>query len=729
MRIKNINPGNLVKKHAMKPHLSIKLKIHSLKFLVLIILVSFNSQLFSQNTDKKEADTLIMRELPEVFITATRSARTIREVPSRVNSIEKAQIEALPAVNADALLQLIPGANIDRHQGIYSKNSGITLRGLNGTPRTLILVDGVPISKTDGGGVNWNRIVPDNIEKIEVVKGPASAVYGGNALAGVINIITRKPSTTLEGKFSTFFGTYNTAGASLQLNGKLKPQGNSFYYGLNTFYRSGDGYIIMPENQRDSFDVRTYLWETGASAKIGYLYGKNSFSEVEYTYYNDKRGDGTKIFESDGGYNRYPTNYLRFTNNYNYGKINWLFRYFYQNENYLRQSESISPKKNNKYTLYNTDASRIDQGIWTNLDYKPSVNFDLTFGLDLKQGSVDGRDIYYTSSDILINKGKMNFIAFFGAAEWRPFNEKLIISAGLRYDAAKFYDGSFTIETPTTLSDFMEMYPSNFEDATWDAWSPKVGLKHSLGRYSDIYLSYSRGFRPGMLDDMCRNGNISKGFKLANPQLKPETADNYEAGATIRIFKDFSIEPSIYRTVGHDFHYFVGNGDSIYTGGNNLKPVLQRQNVSGVEVLGFEITANWKINSQFTLTSNYAYNNSTITDFDTTGRVAKDLSGKFLMEVPLNQFFAGLFYSSKLFNAALVYNYHDSQWIDDENTQESPSYNIVDFKASKNFSAFSAGFTLQDIFDSRYLDSKGNISPGRFFMINISYRFNSLQKN
>lgn len=692
--------------------------------IILLTLILLPALSFTQQTEQEETvkDSILKKDLPEVFITATRSSRRIHEVPARLHSIDTAQIEALPVVNADALLQLIPGANIDRHQGIYSKNSGITLRGLNGTPRTLILIDGVPISKTDGGGVNWNRIVSDNIEKIEVVKGPASAVYGGNALAGVINIITKKPKSTLEGKISTLIGTYNTAGSGIQLGGKLKPGNDSFYYGFNAFYRQGDGYIIVPEGERDSLDVPTYLWETGVSTKIGYQYGKNGFTEFEYTYYNDKRGDGTQIFEPDGGYNRYPTNYMRLATGNTFGKITWIFRYFYQDENFLRQSETMSVKKNSKYTLYKTDASRIDQGFWTNFNYRPNTNLDISFGIDLKKGNVDGKDIYLTSTDILTNKGKMNFLALFAATEWNPFTERFIISAGLRYDAAKFYDGSFTIETPTTLSEFMTDYPSNFENDAWQAWSPKLGFKYLVDGHSDVYLSYSRGFRPGMLDDMCRNGNVSKGFKLANPQLDPETADNFETGATLQIFEKLSLEPSIYYTLGHDFHYFVGNGDSVSTGGNNLKPVLQRQNVSGVEVMGIEVTGNWKINHNLSLTANYAHNDSRITNFDTTGRIAKDLSGKFLMEVPANQFFAGLFLRSKILDGAIVYNYKDSQWIDDENTQKSPSYNTVDIKAGKDFSEFTASITIQDIFDSRYLDSKGNISPGRFFMINISYK-------
>jgi outer membrane receptor protein involved in Fe transport len=168
----------------------------------------------------------------------------------------------------------------------------------------------------------------------------------------------------------------------------------------------------------------------------------------------------------------------------------------------------------------------------------------------------------------------------------------------------------------------------------------------------------------------------------------------------------------------------VGNGDSISTGGDNLKPVLQRQNVSQVRVLGAEITASWQIIRQLRLVANYAFNDSRITDFDTTGTEAKDLEGNFLMEVPMHQAFAGLYYSSRILQASLVFNYKDAQWSDDENTLQTPAYSTFDIRVGKTFfEHLNASVIIQDLFNTRYYDSKGNISPGRFFMLNLSYRF------
>ena len=660
--------------------------------LIFGLLLPFMPQ--AQETTFRDTASIKTLGLPELFITATRTQKSADEIPARISSIKQASIDVQPVFSTDALLEMLPGVNVDRPQGIFSKNASITMRGLNGSPRLLVLVDGV---------------------------------YGGNAMAGVVNVITRQATTSLEGEAKAFYGSCNTYGGLLRLGGRVKPVGNSFYYGLYGFYRKGDGYIITPESSRDSMDVKTYLWELSAGVKAGYRYGSGSFTEVEYNYYSDKRGDGTKIYEPEGGYNRYPMNYLRLTSNNYFGRFNWIVRAFYQHETYMRQSETMSVKKGMKYTLYETESSRIDKGIWTNLTYKLRSNMELTAGLDLKQGSVDGKDTYLTSTDVLRNQGKMNFLALFAEYEWQPFNKKMTVMAGMRYDVARFFDGAFTIEDPTTLTEFMTQYPSSFMDVTWQAWSPKLGLKYRFNNIVDGYFSYSHGFRPAMLDDMCRNGNISKGFKLANPQLQPENADNLELGANLHPVPSLCIEPSIYCTIGTDFQYFVGNGDSISTGGDNLKPVLMRENVSQVRVLGGELACSWRFNKNFSVNASYAYNNSQITKFDTVGKAAKDLTGKYLMEVPFNQVFAGVYYSSRILQASLIFNARGAQWSDDENTTKTPGYNIFDLKVGKTFfNKLNVSVVIQDIFNTRYYDSKGDISPGRFFMLNLSYRFANL---
>ena len=662
-------------------------------------------------------------DLPEFFVTATRTQHKTEDIPVRLASIGSSEINVMPSITADAILELVPGMNIDRSNGIFSKNASITMRGLNGTPRTLVLLDGIPLNKADGGGLNWNRIIPEFINRIEVSKGPTSSVYGSNAMGGVINIITERPSATIQGQVKAFYGSDNTFGGLFSVGGKPGKTDKGFYYTLNGFYRQGDGYVMVPDDSRDSMDVKNAMKEGLVAAKIGYQYGNRSYTEIEYSYFSDKRYDGFEVYEPGGGYNEYPTHAIRVTSNNNFSKAELLVSAYYQNEFYHRLTESMAAKKGNKYTMYKTDSRRIDQGIWSNLTLHGKKRMTYTLGLDIRSGSVDASDTYLTATDVLQNKGKMDFFALFGEYEWHIIQDKLILLAGLRYDVARFHNGSFVIEEPTTLTSFMADYPTEFSDATWQALSPKLGMKYIFSKNISGYLSYSRGFRPAMLDDMCKNGNVTKGFKLANPQLKPETIDNYEAGADWNPAPFLSFQPSVYLSYGHDFQYFVSTGDSINTGGDKDKPILRRENVSGVRIIGAEISGRWQIIKNLRLVANYAYNDSKITSFDSPAG-NKDLTGKYIVEVPRNQAFAGIWWNNPIVQVTLTFNYKDFQWNDDENTLQTGPSNTFDLRLGHTFAEkFTVSATMQDIFNTRYYDSKGNLSPGRFIMLNLAYGF------
>ncbi len=228
---------------------------------------------------------------------------------------------------------------------------------------------------------------------------------------------------------------------------------------------------------------------------------------------------------------------------------------------------------------------------------------------------------------------------------------------------------------------------------------------------------------PPKLDDLSKSGKINKGFKLANPELGPEYLTNYELGATLDFYDKMSFKPSVYLSDGRDFQYFVGTGDSVDTGGDELKPVYQRKNVSSVRILGFEISGNYNPIRQLSLAVNYSYNNSTISDFK-ADKQEKDLNGKFLIEVPEHMAYVGIDWRNKFFTTKLSYNYIGSQWYDDENTILIDAYQTIDLKLSKVFARnYFIGLTVQNILDNKYIDRKGYQAPGRFIISEIKYKF------
>ena len=111
-----------------------------------------------------------------VIVTATRTEKQITDIPASIGIISSEQIQYLPSITADEILSIIPGINITRHFGIFYKTGDVTMRGLNRNVHTLLLIDGIPESIFDAVATNWNRIKPENIKKIEIIKGQNSSL-------------------------------------------------------------------------------------------------------------------------------------------------------------------------------------------------------------------------------------------------------------------------------------------------------------------------------------------------------------------------------------------------------------------------------------------------------------------------------------------------------------------------------------------------------------------------
>ncbi len=657
-------------------------------------------------------------EIDPVTITATLNRRTISSLPGRGAVISREQAEALPAFNTDDLLLGIANVYVNRPWGIFSKGASVSMRGLPGSARTLILLDGAPMNKIAGGTVNWNFLEPADIERIEVIKGPSSALYGNNAMGGVISLETRKPKKTLDGHLRAFGGSMGTYGGSVMAGGR-KEADKGFYWNTKAFMRRGDGYIIQPEENRDTTDVATRLEEYNAGFKAGYQFDSTKLAELDYRYYHGTFGTGTRVYEEDGAWDRYRSHLLQGRYEAVAGKYTLTARAFYQHEIFDRQSESIN--RTGKYKLSDSESLKHDQGIWVNASRVFFNDHLFTAGLDIKIGDMIGEEIYRTSTDELNYGGKLAFAGIFVQDEFRVMR-KLSVIAGMRFDLASFYKGYQEVFNPTSNTGFLTDTAADFAGDSWMRWSPKLALKYELNEKLGWYASFSTGFMPPKIDDLVRSGKISKGFKLANPELSPEFIYNYEAGMDWRLFERLSLEPSVYYSRGYDFQYFVATGDSVETGGADLKPVLQRQNVSEVEILGAEISLRWEIISNLVLHANYVINRSRILSFDDPMGYGKDLVGKSLIEMPLSQAYAAVSWRNKVIDVHVDWRYTDKEWYDDENTQYIEPYHVFGLKLGKSFlKKYRASLSVENIFDEITLDRKGMLNPGRFILAEIIY--------
>ncbi|MDX9697379.1 MAG: TonB-dependent receptor [Bacteroidales bacterium] len=656
-------------------------------------------------------------EMEKVIITATLTERKIEDLPGQNEILEKNTIEGYPVSNTDELLQSISNINVNRSWGIFSKNSSVTMRGLESAQGTLILYNGVPLNKTAGGSINWHMISPDRIERIEVIKGPSSALYGNNAMGGVINIITKKTNEKISGDIRAFGGTYGTYGGKINFDGNQKLFGKKFYWGVNGFYRQGNGYIIEPTAIRDSTDVKVYLKENRFGAMVGYEFNQTNKLEVEYSFYDDKRGDGKQVHFDDGGYVKYTTNFVRAKYNTQIASFKIEANAYFQNEDFYQFTESINDDGNYKLS-YKDQISR-DYGIWANATKTFGEHNWLTLGVDFKQGYMDASDIYLTSTDTVIRDGKIQTYAAFIQDEHRFFNDKLKIIGGLRFDFTRFYSGSIHVGDPSANTGFEEAFSANYKNSEWTALSPKLAVQYDVSKSIKAYISASSGFMPAILDDMISSRKINKGFKQANPELQPQTLYNYEIGFNTKPFKKAQLKTAAYYSKGKDFQYFVGTGNYI-----DGQPELIRENIAEVEIIGAEISFQYDFTNQLTIKTNYTYNSSIIKDFDLSNYTGDDLSGKQLIDIPWHQAFAGLFWKNRFVNTTITANYIGEEYSDEQNILTIDDYVTVDLNLSKTiYRNYYLSLDIQNIFDTVFIDKKDRLSPGRFIIFEFGYKF------
>ena len=213
----------------------------------------FSSISFAQQ--KKLSDTLFAKKTEQVVVTATRTEKKLSNIAVPVTLISQQQIQQAGALRLNDILQEQTGLLITANSGSGSIGggifgNGIQMQGLS-PDYTMILLDGEPLVGRQGGVMDLSRFAIGNIKRIEIVKGPSSSLYGSEALAGVINLITEPIATPLL-KAGLRYGSFNATDA--YISGKAGTDKNSLYFFFNR--NSSDGYDLdasTPEKNIDPF--------------------------------------------------------------------------------------------------------------------------------------------------------------------------------------------------------------------------------------------------------------------------------------------------------------------------------------------------------------------------------------------------------------------------------------------------------------------------------------------
>ena len=205
--------------------------------------------------------------LPPIVSTATRSERSIADLPVSVTVLDREQIQTAPAYATDDILRNVPSLNMPLGSTIVQHPTGnlVGIRGL-GAPRVLFLLDGIPINDPFFGYVQFNKIVKETIDRIEVVRGGSASLWGNYAMGGVVNIVTR-PTEARAANAEVLYGSDSTVRTNVYGSYRLSEH---FGVSLNVNYYDTNGYFVAPSELRGPIDTRAASQSGNVQVKADY---------------------------------------------------------------------------------------------------------------------------------------------------------------------------------------------------------------------------------------------------------------------------------------------------------------------------------------------------------------------------------------------------------------------------------------------------------------------------
>lgn len=226
-------------------------------------------------------------------VTATRTGEEIQKAPASTSVMSAIDIERMHAPTLDEALRKEVGVSVLKYRGPVDNHTMTIMRGFQGQQRTLLMLDGIPLNSAITGSVPWGQMPVDEIDRVEVVRGPYSALYGGYALGGVINSIMKTPDReTTTARMG--YGTFGTGNAHLTYGNRVLDDRLSFIVGFDRWWT--DGYtVITTERPRGNtpadgteIPVTGFRPTTDVTGAPLYTVGDTGRQEFNRDYYTGK---------------------------------------------------------------------------------------------------------------------------------------------------------------------------------------------------------------------------------------------------------------------------------------------------------------------------------------------------------------------------------------------------------------------------------------------------------
>ena len=524
-------------------------------------------------------------EMSQVVVTASRQPEEIQTAVVSVSALTNDDALRRNTLRLDAALESIPGVNL-MGENVNVRNSTGYTRGLGS--RVLVLLDGVPALTSDLGNMNWDILPVTDFESVEVVKGPASALYGSFALGGVINIITKQPLP--QGRFTvrTSAGIYD------------KPYEPAWRWTERTlnFNRTDVSYSRQVGKVGFRFSVgrhestgdrqNRHFLRGNATGKLTLAVSDRTELSLFAAYARDRRGE----FVWSSAHNPYlvpdSVEFLPYRTS--------LDAYTLYGQYRRRLSEWLELKFRASYVRQLTGNHFKVEG-----DFQPAqgpgADLQVHARLDSSMSFTIGVEYHYDFAEQRhFGRHFANTISPYFQQIWQPAGS-LRITAGLRYDHYYLLPGpEFQLQFVRSDSVFNPLPEGKQEQYL----SPQVGLSYQFSPTTVFHAALGRGIRIPALGERFLQFTTPIPF-LPNPQIATERSLSIEAGIRHQLGHSASVEATVFSNLYRDLiePVFVVETTRFYATLVNIP----RARIRGVEAsgrfrfwrdrLGLEMSATW----------------------------------------------------------------------------------------------------------------------------------------
>jgi outer membrane receptor protein involved in Fe transport len=636
-----------------------------------------------------------------VVVTATRTERTLEEVPASVSVLNEAVIQATPAQSLDDVIRTMPGINInsDASYQVHFTANGITMRGLGSgaDTRTLVMLDGVPLNGPNQGVVQWMQVPLESIDQVELVRGGGSALWGNYALGGVMNIVTRPPAAS-EASGDVGYGRFGTS----RLNAYGASAANrAFELSGNVNYFNTAGFNRVPEDQREPLDIPTTFDATNAQATARFTlnptvrgFVRGSFFEGDQNLGTPQSTNHTRLATITGGVTQTSS-----------GGSSLVLNGFYRGSRFQTDNPGApddAPRRTAEYVQNAHVGDWTDVGSSVQWNTSHSTHLPLiSFGADVHRTSGSDTAAIFSESHTQIRtdvgRGTQLLTGVFGQASVVPAPDVEIL-ANVRFEYFKNFDG-------------FDGNPGGIgpvPDTTATATTGRMSVRYKLNPVFALRGAVYNGFRAPQLDDLYRGFSIPGGTFLPNSQLVPETLQGAEGGV------DVSGRGARAQVTG-----FFNQVKDLITSRNldqsELAPGFffgtRNINAGKLHSSGAEAETTWAMSRSLSANVAYTYTHSQIVE----NPVDPSSVGQQLFGVPKNKASAMVAYAGPSgFKAAMRVRYQQAHAGDPGHTLVEPSYIVWDlsvaYRLSKHLEMFG---NIENLFNLTYVASDNGFGPSQ----------------